>query len=65
MKKIIPFLFVYFLPFVLVHVSCLLTGYVLSPSAAFTSEAFWIISVLWWIIGTIGACAYNAECNND
>ncbi len=61
MKKIIPFLFVYLLPFLLVHVSCLLTGYVLSPSAAFVSTPFWILSVLWWIFGTVGAVAYNEE----
>ena len=65
MKKITPFLFVYLLPFALVHVSCLLTGYILKPSEAFISAPFWIISVLWWTFGTVGACAYNAEYNND
>ncbi len=65
MKKIIPFLFVYFLPFLLVHISCLLTGYILKPSIAFVSSPFWVISVLWWTIGTIGACAYVAEYYND
>lgn len=53
MKQIIEFMSVYFtffvVPFIIIWVAYLLTGFSFSPQEVFNNGMFWVLSVIYWV----------------
>jgi hypothetical protein len=52
MKKLLVFIILAILPFILVWVAYLLTAFSFNTTEVFQSQMFWLISVVYWFIFT-------------